>query len=200
MTNDSRPRILAVGDAVAPTGFARVTRHILQPMVGDFDVHQLAVNYNGDPHTLPWKLYPAATGGDLIGTNRLPELVDQIRPDLLFLAGNLDRVHQYLVTLEDKPNRPATVAYSPVEAAPVSRQLVETIPAIDCQVFYTQFAKREFDKALEANGDRSPNRDVRVIPHGVDCANFQPLGGRTPIWTQGRRQPGGYFLETTQNS
>ncbi len=53
-------RILIIGDAVAPTGFARVIRSIFEPLGGDFELHQLATRYDGSPADFPWKLYPAA--------------------------------------------------------------------------------------------------------------------------------------------
>jgi len=49
-------RILIIGDAVAPTGFARVIRSIFQPLQNDFELHQLATRYDGQPHNYPWQL------------------------------------------------------------------------------------------------------------------------------------------------
>jgi|GEM_PF-6940122 len=46
------PRILIIGDAVAPTGFARVIRSIFQPLRQDFELHQLATRYLGGARLL----------------------------------------------------------------------------------------------------------------------------------------------------
>jgi hypothetical protein len=51
-----RPKILIIGDAVAPTGFARVIRSIFEPLCKHYEVHQLATRYDGAPHNYPWKL------------------------------------------------------------------------------------------------------------------------------------------------
>jgi hypothetical protein len=55
-------RILIIGDAVAPTGFARVIRSIFTPLQKDFELHQLATRHDGAPHDYSWQLYPAAKG------------------------------------------------------------------------------------------------------------------------------------------
>jgi hypothetical protein len=55
-----RSRILIIGDGGTPTGFGRVTQGIFCNLPRDrYDLHQLAVNYLGDPHNVPWPLYPA---------------------------------------------------------------------------------------------------------------------------------------------
>lgn len=46
-------RILIIGDAVAPTGFARVIRSIFEPLHKNFELHQLATRYDGRPHDYP---------------------------------------------------------------------------------------------------------------------------------------------------
>ncbi len=64
-SRDNR-RILIIGDAVAPTGFARVIRSIFQPLHRDFELHQMATRYDDGPHDYLWPLYPAKQGGDVL--------------------------------------------------------------------------------------------------------------------------------------
>jgi len=78
-------RILIIGDAVAPTGFARVIRSIFEPLSRDFELHQLATRYDGRPHDYPWRLYPAAEGESVYGYDRILPLVAEVRPDAVFL-------------------------------------------------------------------------------------------------------------------
>ncbi|MDX6575944.1 MAG: hypothetical protein QOE96_1897, partial [Blastocatellia bacterium] len=52
-------KILLIGDAVAPNGFARVIRSIFQPLHKDLELHQLATRYDGGPDDYPWQLYRA---------------------------------------------------------------------------------------------------------------------------------------------
>lgn len=51
--NPIRERILVVGDAVAHTGFARLLGSLLARLHARFEVHQLGVNFDGDPHPHP---------------------------------------------------------------------------------------------------------------------------------------------------
>src|ERR1044072_1876308 len=80
-----KPKILIIGDAVAPTGFARVIRSIFEPLQNDYEWHQLATRYQDDPHPSPWKLYPAGETGNRYGSDRIAPLVDQIQPAIVFL-------------------------------------------------------------------------------------------------------------------
>ncbi len=47
--NGARPRVLVVGDAVAPTGFARVLHSILGRLCDSYEFHHLGINYAGTP-------------------------------------------------------------------------------------------------------------------------------------------------------
>jgi len=82
-TPDKRPVLLAVGDAIAPTGFARVMHNILGQLTNEYNIHQIGVNYHGDPHDKPWKIYPANIGGDLLGIGRVTQKINELHPDLL---------------------------------------------------------------------------------------------------------------------
>ena len=109
MTNSyENPRILIVGDAVAPTGFARVIRSIFQPLHRDFELHQMATRFDGEPHDYPWALYPAKEGGDVYGYNYLPKLVNEIRPALVFLLYDISFQTRYLDILRRFMPQPRT--------------------------------------------------------------------------------------------
>jgi len=177
------PCLLVVGDAVATTGFSRVTRNILEPLAPSFEIHQIAVNYYGDPHDLPWKLYPASLAGEPLGAKRLLPLTEKHKPDLIFLVGNLPRIVNYVEALGDLASKIPIVAYCPVEAAPIPPQRFAEIRGVNVLVFYTQFAKKEFEIAIERSGHEATEKDVsdiRVIPHGVDSEMFYPLEVEDP--------------------
>lgn len=179
--NLSQPRILAVGDAVAPTGFARVTESILERLCFKYKFFHLGLNYKGDPHDLKWKVYPAGLNGDPYGMNRLEELIRKIRPHLIFLIGDLWTLMQYAGILARLSDRPPAVAYFPVESDPVEPStMVYLLPAIDHLVTYTRFGEREVQRAIDiARGLKPdlPARPLSVIGHGVDRQVFFPLLG-----------------------
>ena len=90
------PRILIIGDAVAPTGFARVIRSIFEPLHRDYELHQLATRYDGGPHDYPWKLYPARKGQSVYGYDQILPLITEIAPDIVFLLGDFSGGHRFV--------------------------------------------------------------------------------------------------------
>ncbi|MDB9424101.1 glycosyltransferase family 4 protein [Microcystis aeruginosa CS-564/01] len=183
--NLSQPRVLVVGDAVAPTGFARVTESILERLCSKYEFFHLGLNYKGDPHDLKWKVYPAGLNGDPYGMNRLEELIRKIHPHLIFLIGDLWTLMQYAGILARLSDRPPTVAYFPVESDPVEpRTMVYLLPAIDHLVTYTHFGEREIQQAINiacALKPDVPTRRLSVIGHGVDRQVFFPLLGSNQL-------------------
>ena len=69
-----------IGDAVAPTGFARVIHSLFQPLHRDFEMHQMATRYDDGPHDHSWPLDPANQAGNVYGHNQQAKLVNGIRP------------------------------------------------------------------------------------------------------------------------
>jgi glycosyltransferase involved in cell wall biosynthesis len=175
----AKPRVLVVGDAVAPTGFARVLHSILGRLCDTYEFHHLGINYGGGPHPFAWKIYPAdAGGGDFHGVSRLRETVERVRPRMVFLLNDLWVLGRYADALRDCRDGIKVVAYSPVDAGPLEPELVAPITDLDRLVLYTRFGRREVEAALAELLRRSPERrlpPLAVIPHGVDADVFRPL-------------------------
>lgn len=172
-----RPPVLFVGDAVATTGFARVMHSLCEALKSRYEIHHLAINYQGDPHDLGWRIYPAKLGGDAHGVNRLLPLTASIRPRLVFLLNDIWILAEYMERLRALPDRPKVVMYCPVDAGPIEAAVVERLEGVDRFVVYTQFAKREIDAALARLRKCRPDfcfPEVEVIAHGVDTALFHP--------------------------
>lgn len=53
----AKRRMLWVGDAVAHTGFATVTDNIVRRLLKYWDIHVLGINYHGDPHDKPYRVF-----------------------------------------------------------------------------------------------------------------------------------------------
>ena len=166
-------RILVLGDGGAPTGFARVVSSILVPLAERHEIHQVAVNYKGDPHGLPWNLYPAAAGGDPFGVERIREIVERVRPELVFSVTDFWVQRDYWAELEKCAPDVPVVSYSPVDAGPIDEEWLAALPDRVRLFVYTEFGRREVSKVL------SPLRaaELGVIPHGVDTSKFFPIPG-----------------------
>ena len=174
-SSDSRPVLLAVGDAVVATGFARVLGSILQHLVHEFKIEQLGVNYRGDPHDKDWKIYPAQLGGEPQGVNRLKPLVKSIQPQLVFMVNDLWVLADYVDQLREFGPDIKIVTYCPIDAGPVDTDVLEHLEGIDQFVVYTQFAKTEVEKALALIREKKPDFSfppIEIIPHGVDSVTF----------------------------
>jgi D-inositol-3-phosphate glycosyltransferase len=174
----ARPKILIIGDAVAPTGFARVIRSIFEPLREHYELHQLATRYNGDAHDYPWKLYPAAKGGNQYGYDQVAPLVDQIQPAIVFLLYDIVFQPPFLESVRKAKWQPKIVFYSPVEAGPIAPEILQRLGGLSRYVVFTEYGRREIESALQGARENNPAFQfpaLEIIPHGVATEKFFPL-------------------------
>jgi glycosyltransferase involved in cell wall biosynthesis len=172
-------RILIIGDAVAPTGFARVIRSIFERVREDFELHQLATRYDGGPHEYPWKLYPAAKGKSVYGYDQIVPLMATIKPAIVFLLYDIPFQIPYLEELRKVAKQPKIVIYSPVESGPIAPEIMLGLCGVSRYVMYTDYGRDEIAKSVERIRAEQPHfqfPELDVIPHGVDSHRFYPLG------------------------
>lgn len=171
-------RILIIGDAVAPTGFARVIRSIFEPLSEDFELHQLATRYDGGAHDYPWQLYAAVNGQSVYGYDQIVPLIKEIKPAIVFLLYDITFQVRYMAELRKASPRPKVVMYSPVESGPIAPEIMQRLDGVSRYVLYTDYGRRVISQSLETV--RAHNADFKfpaleVIPHGVDTHRFYPL-------------------------
>jgi len=176
----SRPRLLAITASSRTVSLARVGDSILSAVAEDMDIHQLAIGYDGDPHTVPWAMYPAARPGDNYGYSRLIPLIKQLKPDLIFymlgpimLLGFLQRLAQ-----DDSVTSPPSLAYVPVDGYPVNRELVTLLPQLTRLVLCTEFSEkivRDSARLWSRSDEPLTLPPIEVIPHALDSSVFYPL-------------------------
>ena len=173
-----RPKILIIGDAVAPSGFARVIRSIFEPLHRDYELHQLATRFDGGPHNYPWRLYPAAAGKSRYGFDQVAPLVDQIQPAIVFLLYDIVFQVQFLEHLGKARHRPRIVFYSPVESGPIAPEVMQRLGGVSRYVVFTEYGRREIETSLggvRQNDAAFQFPGLDVIPHGVATEKFFPL-------------------------
>ena len=179
----AKPKILIIGDAVAPTGFARVIRSIFEPLQNEYELHQLATRYDGGPHDYPWKLYPASKGKSRYGYDQVVPLIEQIQPAIVFLLYDIPFQGPYLEHLRKAVPPPKIVFYSPVEAGPIAPEIMQRLPGLSRYVVFTEYGQREIEAALNSLRAQEPAFDfpaLDIIPHGVATEKFFPLAGDDP--------------------
>ena len=170
-----RPKVLVIGDAVVPTGYSRVIREIFEPLAGRFELTQLATRYRGGPNDYSWPLIHDAHGNDAYGWARIPGLVDELRPDIVFLLYDLGYQAHYVERIEAAGSRTRTVVYSPIEGGPIEREVLESLRGISRYVVFTPAAKSIVCAGLDSLAPRPSFPPIDVIPHGVDTEIFRPL-------------------------
>jgi len=169
--------ILVVGDAAAPTGFARVLHSILDRVKHKYEIHHLGINYSGDPHDADWKIYVARLGGDVYGINRLQQIIEAVKPRLVFMVNDIWILGRYTSILKEYKDKLKTVLYFPVDGEPIDSEFVGQLDGVDQLVAYNQFGKRAIEQAIAGVRQENPDfkaSEIEVIPHGVDTKLFHP--------------------------
>jgi glycosyltransferase involved in cell wall biosynthesis len=171
-------KVLACGDFVTKTGFCKVMEGIFTHLPSEqYDISVLAVNYWGDPHRYPFKVYPSLTPkgvqtGDIYGFGRLQEVISREHPDIIFILNDVWVIDEYLQVLKGifEKGRPRIVVYFPVDAREHTPNWYKNFDIVDTAVAYTQFGKQVAEIAY-------PNKDFKIIPHGYDPKIFHKLPG-----------------------
>lgn len=165
-----KKNLLWVGDAGVPSGFARATHEILNVLYPDYNVTVLGMNYRGDPHEYPYKLYAAFAGGDFFGVGRLIWMCDLVKPDVIVIQNdgwNFPFYIEQLQSAKEYKNVPVVA----IVAVDGKNFRGEWLDGVSYAIFWTQFA---LDEARDG-GFKGP---ARVIPLGVDLTTFYPVDKR----------------------
>lgn len=182
---NGKPRLLAVGFYVPATGLTRVMKNILEPLAEHYDIHFIGIGYKGSVKAGRMTIYPCnLRGGDVFGAYQARGFVERFRPELVFLLNDSWILGKYARVLANRPARTKVVCYCPLDGKILDLALVEPLTSFDRLVVYTEFARREFEKAAERGGVCLP--ETSVIPHGVDTSVFRPLSGGIEARRAGR--------------
>lgn len=170
-------KILWIGDGVTPTGFATVNHNIIKNLPKDkYEVHHIAVNYWGDPHSYDHYIYPAATPkllsqGDVMGYGRIGEFKNK-DIDVIFILNDIWVIEKYLDVIKHvwgKNDMPKIVVYYPVDGEGYSPQWFQHFDIVTKTVVYTEFGKTVTQEVM-------PDLDPTIIPHGsTDRDSFYRL-------------------------
>jgi glycosyltransferase involved in cell wall biosynthesis len=166
-------KVLWYGDACSNTGFGRVTTSVLEHLQKEHEVEVIGINYNGDPHDLPYKIYPASNLAcpDRFGIPRLPELIDKIKPDIFICLNDVwivNQVWERIQFLKDK-YKFKFIAYFPIDSEAYYPEMLRNIPHWDLAITFTvNCAHRILKHNIQ------PSR-LGVLPHGVDTSKFTPM-------------------------
>jgi len=177
----AKPRILVVGQAVKPTGYARVLHSLLRHLKDSFDILHFGINYRGAPIESGWRIEPNRLIGDILGVAQLPALLDRFQPSLLFMCHDYWLYGAHRKGLAQRQRlRPKVIFYCPIEWAPVDPAPFAPLFEIERLVAYTNFGRTVLESAFAATAGAGQSRAqpaIDVIPHGIDTSSFYPLCG-----------------------
>jgi D-inositol-3-phosphate glycosyltransferase len=168
-----KKKILFVGDSPeVPSGFGRATREILARLHSHFDVTVLGINHRGDPATVPYPVYTAAAGGDVLGIGRLIWMCGKVQPDAVVIQQDGWYFPYYFNALRQR-TRNHEYEYPQFANLPVIGAVAvdgkhfdgKWIEDLTATVFWTQFA---YDEAREGGFAGR----AEIIPLGVDLGTF----------------------------
>lgn len=154
-------KLLWIGDAVASTGFAKATHNTLEVLRKYWDVSVLGINYDGDPHSYPYPIYPAMIGGDAFGIGRTAELVSKIKPDVVVLQQDPWNFKFYKKPIGNVPCVGAV-------AVDGKNCRGSELNGVALAIFWTKFGEHE----ARIGGYDGP---TAVVPLGVDLEIFKPV-------------------------
>jgi D-inositol-3-phosphate glycosyltransferase len=164
VTNKAKRKLLWIGDAVSQTGFARATHNTIDYLRPEWEVFVLGLNYFGDPHEYPYKIYPARNGGDLFGFGRVADLTRSLQPDLILVQNDPWNIPPYVEAVRSVRNVPIVAAVAVDGKNCRGRALSE----LSHVIFWTEFGAQE----AIAGGFAG---DYSVIPLGVDLNVYKPI-------------------------
>lgn len=174
----AKKRLLWIGDAVMPTGFARVTHNVVAHLLDDYDVTVLGIGYNGDPHPFPYPIYPAKTRNseDQWGIARLPALLPVLKPDLIVVNNDPWNV----IRFPESGCKVPVIGYMPVDAPNMLNDVAKRLHQVASAVFYTEFG-------LNTARVAGYKGDAIVVPHGVDTNFYSPMSKECARTATGHR-------------
>ena len=166
-------KILWYGDGVSNTGFARVTHSIVEHLSKDNEVVLFAINYTGDPHKYPFKIYPAAAHNpsDRFGIGRIQQVVQDEKPDIVICLNDIwvvnqvwERIHLLKHSMGFK-----FIAYFPIDSEYYANSMLRFVKDFDFAITFTvEQAQRMMRQGVQA-------KKMGVIPHGLDQKKFFEL-------------------------
>ncbi len=167
-----------LGDAGVSTGFGVVINNVGKRLAENHghEVHVLASGFKGDPHGLPMKLWRANADDplDVYGKKRIVEVLDKVKPDVVFILNDPHVICRLLFSNE----------FDPQQQLRRYRPLITyfAVDGVNLPEAWKVFSRHSRPVAMSAFGQSQvPGSDL--IYHGVDTDTFRPATRERPIFT-----------------
>ncbi|RLD06070.1 MAG: hypothetical protein DRI65_07495 [Chloroflexota bacterium] len=172
---EKKIRVLAYCDSpTCATGFGTVSRNIFEGLhkTGRYEIDVLGINFWGDPHGFPYRIWPTGTNAekDPYGRKKVCGMMPRMDYDILFFLQDtfiLDFLPQILPHLRHEGKDFRSICYFPVDGTPKTAW-INNVNAADNLVAYTNYGAEQAKAAL-------PDvKDLLVVPHGANTTEFFP--------------------------
>lgn len=170
-------KVLAYCDSpTCATGFGTVSRNIFEGLyrTGRYDIDIFGINYWGDPHNFPYRIWPTGTNPDRdpYGRKKICNMAHNMEFDIFFFLQDtfiMDFLPELIPHIRnEKGKKFKSICYYPVDGIP-KEQWIRNVNFVDHIVAYTEFGKKE---SLDIF---SECKEPHVIPHGVNTTDFFPM-------------------------
>jgi len=193
--SSSRPvvKVIAIGYNTEGTGLTRVMNSIMHRLADRHEIHFLGIGYSGS--IIRWQrltIYPTnPNGGDVFAAFQAMRMIEEIKPDLLFIMHDIWVFEYYLRLLGPYRDRLKIVAYIPLDGRIINEEDAAPLEQCDRVAGYSRFAQNEFEQAFRRLRQKCGSGvfpAVDAIPHGVDTDTFFPLPAGTGLDSPGRAE------------
>ena len=178
-------KVLVLSDFVCTTGFANVSRNILEQLnkTGEYEFDVVAINYFGDPHEFPYKIYPAMVPyrfDDRYGRERALDMLMDGKYDIFFVIQDTfhfiqigDVIKKMQEELKKRDMKVFKyIHYFPVDGWQPDEWTTKVVNNIEIPVTYTNYASKEINKV-------NPKLKLDVVYHGTNLKEFYPVDVKT---------------------
>jgi len=156
------------------TGFGTVSRNIFEGLArsGKYQIDILGINYWGNPHPFPYRIWPTGTNpeNDPYGRKKICNMLPKMEFDLLFFLQDtfiLDFLPELIPHLKAMGKKFKSICYFPIDGTP-KEKWIKNVSVIDYPNAYCEFGKKESMEAYP----KAP--DFGVVPHGVNTREYYP--------------------------
>jgi hypothetical protein len=174
-------KIIAIGYNTAGTGLTRVMHSVMRRLADRHEIHYLGIGYSGEVvRDRGLTIYPTnPRGGDVFAAFQAKEMIEAIRPSLLFILHDIWLFDFYVRELGLYRDRLKIAAYIPLDGRIVNEMDAAPLVHVDRVIAYTQFGRAQFEGAFqrlrEAGKTNGAPPAVDIIPHGHRFAPLLPV-------------------------
>lgn len=207
ISNNEKIQVAVLADSpTVVTGFGNVCKEILTQLydTGYFAFEIVGINYDGSPHDLPFKIYPAVNAlindpayREPYGRQRFLDMIGEGRFDIVWVLQDSFILAEELAQRIKETNEVLPVGsqfsfiyYFPIDATPKKSWIDKSVMYADMPVVYTEYGYNEImklysvdeDTKLEPEQQEKNKKDLEeiksklsVIYHGINPNNFFPI-------------------------